>query len=264
MTTTLPPRYTDLNLQGFIVTHKRNWPQLEGNLAGLPFGVKFFDPADYRGHAFTREMIQLNEAAYGVGMAAPDWTFANFGTIGAGIMGGLLIDGEPASKFSLVGHPCLIDSIHEWTLLVHPQFQNKGLATLTLAMALQTASHKQFHTFLAQTDNVSLNVYLKIPAPLAIEAYGFVHTRPNSLQIRVAIPDAPFDTLIDRQLAPRSLSDYPVARDQLPKAPQFWLKATHHQLWLDLNEALLQGQTFALAGRLEEAESTYLLVDRQA
>jgi len=251
--------YKSLNLQVFVVTHIAGWPVVQANLSDLPWPVKYFDPSDYRGHAFTREIIELNEAAYGKGMAAPAWTFANFGTIGAGITGGLLCDGQPIAKFSIVGNINDPTISHEWTLLVHPDYQGKGIGSLTLALAIQAVRQKRFHTFFTQTDNASLHAYLKVPHPLELLAYGFVHTRPNSLLIKVAIPAEPLKTILGHKPRAVALAEYPIVVDSIPTETA-WIGANNHQLWLDLNEALHAGQRFALTGRTVEDGKTYLLV----
>lgn len=259
---TLLKKYKPLNLTAFVVANQAGWGQVEKNLADFPFDVKIIDPANYRGQDFTREMIELNEAAYGKGMAAPSWTFANFGTIGAGITGGFFSAGVPVSKFSMVGNVMDPTISHEWTLLVHPDFQGKGLASLTVAMALQTVSHMKYHTFIAQTDNSSINVYLKAPNPLHLLAYGFVHTRRNSLLIKTAIPDTPFLSFMENKPVSLALADFPLVTGGLPAEKIFWVQEGNHQLFLDVNEAILAGATFILKGRVESEGKVYLLLQR--
>jgi GNAT superfamily N-acetyltransferase len=172
------------NIKFFVVARKEYWNLVQQNLLNIPFQTNLIDPSTEQGHNFVNSMIELNEAAYGKGMAAPAWTFANFGTIGAGITGGVMIDNIPISKFSIVGDLMNPQISHEWTLLTHPDYQGKGLGKLTLALALQVSAHKTHHTFIMQTDNNSNLIYLQNPHPLQIMAYGFIHTRLNSFLIK--------------------------------------------------------------------------------
>ncbi|OIP96181.1 hypothetical protein AUK40_05220 [Candidatus Wirthbacteria bacterium CG2_30_54_11] len=257
-------KYESLDLEAFIVANKAGWPQLEWNLGSFPFPIRYIDPATYRGQEFTRDMIALNEKAYGEKMAAPAWTFANFGTIGAGITGGFLSHGLPVSKFSMVGNIWDPHTAHDWTMLVDPEYEGRGLASITLGYALQAASDKQYFSFIAQTDNSSINLYLKLPHELSILAYGFVHTRRNSLLLKTKIPEQPFATVVKSSMPEAVLSHYPIAREKLPDGHAFWMPAKNHQLWLDLNEHLLTGDHFALSACCTEGKQIYLLVTRSA
>jgi GNAT superfamily N-acetyltransferase len=257
-------KYKAFHLQGFISANKAGWPMLQENLKDFPFPVNYIDPANYRGWEFTQEMILLNEKAYGKGMAAPAWTFANFGTIGAGITGGFLSSGQPISKFSMVGNVWDPDIAHEWTLLVEPSYQGKNIASLSLAFALQCVKTKKYHTFIAQTHNNSLHVYLKFPYPLQIMAYGFVHTRKNSLLLKVPIPQNPFETILQSEVKKFEWSEFPNVEIHLPSKGIFWLNANNHQLFLDINEKIIMGSAFFLKGRLERDEKIYLLIERES
>ena len=97
-------KYEKLNLEVFIVVNRAHWDKYKALMEKLPFKTVFIDPSTTEGYDFTYEMIQLNEKAYGAGMAAPDWAFANFGTIGAGLTAGFMIDGIPAAKLCVVGN----------------------------------------------------------------------------------------------------------------------------------------------------------------
>jgi len=257
-------KYNSLDLEVFMVANTAGWPVLKKNLGDLPLPVRFVDPATYRGQEFTREMIALNEKAYGEKMAAPAWTFANFGTIGAGITGGLLSRGTPVSKFSVVGNVFDPHTAHDWTMLVDPEYEGKGLASLTLGLALQAVSDKQYFSFIAQTDNSSINLYMKLPHALHILAYGFVHSKRNSLLLKTEIPKKPFSTVITNPSQTLTLDQFPTANDQLPVQQKFWIASQNHQLWLDLNEHILSGEHYELSACLKVDKQIYLLVTRSA
>ncbi len=255
-------KYSDLQLEAYVVANRMHWDKLKINLKTLPYSIRFVDAGSYRGQDFVREMISLNEKAYGVGMAAPSWTYANFGTIGAGVTSGFLSQGVPVSKFNIVGNAMDPEIAHEWTLLVDPDFQGRSLASLTVAFALQMVSDKKYFTFLTQTDNSAINTYLKFPKPLQILAYGFVHTKRNSFMFKTEIPQNPFSSFLQNLAKEYSLEDYPIVK-MLPKdVSMFWVPAQNHQLLLDLNEQIITGGSFSLRGKTTKGTTTYLLISR--
>jgi GNAT superfamily N-acetyltransferase len=227
------------NIKFFVVARKEYWNVIQQNLLNLPFQTNLIDPSTEQGHDFVNSMIELNEAAYGKGMAAPAWTFANFGTIGAGITGGVMIDNVPISKFSVVGDLINPQVSHEWTLLTHPDFQGKGLGKLTLALALQVSAHKSYHTFIMQTDNNSNLIYLQNPHPLQVLAYGFIHTRRNSFLIKTKIPNNPFESFLSSKREKYSVGE-------ITNDGDFWVKSNEHEKLMGINSEINNGATYTI------------------
>lgn len=185
------------NISIFISTRKEKWKKIKELITPIPFPCLYLDPAQESTYPFIYQMEELNEKAYGKKMSAPIWTYSNFGTIGAGITGGFIINNQLVSKFNVVGDVGDSDISHEWTLLTDPEYQGKSVGTATLALAMQVCSHKKYHTFITQTDNPSNIIYLKNTYPLQVLSYGFVHTKLNSLFIKTKIPKNPFEVFIN-------------------------------------------------------------------
>lgn len=227
------------DIKFFIVARKEYWSALQQNVLNLPFQSVFIDPSTEEGHEFVNSMIELNETAYGKGMAAPAWTFANFGTIGAGVTGGVMLNNVPISKFSIVGDLVNPNISHEWTLLTHPDFQGKGLGKLTLALALQLSSHKTHHTFIMQTDNNSNLIYLQNPHPLQILAYGFIHTKRNSFLIKTKIPQNAFQSFLANEREKFLVGEVRIEGD-------FWIKSNEHDKLMKINAEINNGATYTI------------------
>lgn len=257
-------KYTNLDLQIFVVANRHYWPLFESHLKHLPFPRRMVDPAMMSGQEFIREMILLNEKAYGKHMAAPAWTFANFGSIASGISAGFLSKGHPISKLTLVGTLANEKISHEWTLLVDPEFEKMGLGTLTFALALELVRDKDYHTFILQTDNASANIYLKNPYPLCIQAYGFVHTAHNSMFIKTQIPKPnPFEILMSQPAVSYEYSDFPLADNaQFNHAQCAWFLADNHSLFLEINEEIQKGHAFNFKGKTIKDGKIFLLIEK--
>ena len=254
--------YENLNLEVFIVVNKMHWNKYEKLMENFPLNTVFIDPATTEGYDFTYEMIKLNEKAYGAGMAAPDWTFANFGTIGAGLTAGFLIDGIPSAKLSVIGNISDPKIAHEWTLLVDPEHEGKGLGSLTFALALHLTQDKDYLTFIIQTDNTSSNIYLKNIHPLNILAYGFVHTCKNSMLIKTMIPkDNPFKTIMENPLENYKLNDYKIANDNLDDVgDSFWVQQNNSKIYRIINDKIKNGKKFIIKGKHQDTNKSYLLI----
>ena len=257
-------KYEDLNLEIFIVVNRLHWDKYKALMEGFPFKTKFIDPTTTEGYDFTYEMIQLNEKAYGAGMAAPDWTFANFGTIGAGLTAGFLLDGIPVAKLCLVGNVSDPKIAHEWTLLVDPEHEGEGLGSLTFALALHLIQDKDYLTFIIQTDNASSNIYLKNIYPLYILSYGFVHTRKNSMLIKTKIPkENPFKSVLANPLGKYEFSDYKIAKDNLEELGEcFWVQQNNSKLYRIINDEIAKGEDFIIKGKYQDKNMLYFLICR--
>lgn len=255
-------KYKGLNLEVFIVVNRLYWDKYKALMKDFPFETVFIDPTTVEGYDFTYEMIQLNEKAYGAGMAAPDWTFANFGTIGAGLTAGFLIDGIPAAKLCVVGNVSDPKVAHEWTLLVDPKHEGEGLGSLTFALALHLTQDKDYLTFIIQTDNASSNIYLKNIYPLNILSYGFVHTRKNSMLIKTKIPkENPFQTVLGNNIKKYELKDYPIANGNFEELGDcFWVKQNNSKIYRIINEEILNGKKFIIKGKFQEKDMLYFLI----
>lgn len=249
------------HLDIFIVARIDHWNLIKNNVKELPFATRFIDPATYAGQEFVKSMIELNEKAYGKGMAAPSWTFANFGTIGAGITGGFMINGQPISKFSVVGDAVDPDISHEWTLLTDPDYQGEGLGTITLGLALEVCKHKKYHTFIMQTDNSSNLIYLKNPHTLNILSYGFIHTKKNSMLIKTQIPKNPFKAILQSQRTPTTIDKMVV--NEIPSKSDFWVESFNHQLLIQMNDLINNGEKFCIKNwKLDEDKKIYILIGK--
>lgn len=255
-------KYEDFNLEVFIVVNRLHWDKYKTLMEDFPFNTVFIDPASTEGYDFTYELIQLNEKAYGAGMAAPDWTFANFGTIGAGITAGFLIDSIPVSKLCLVGNVSDPKIAHEWTLLVDSTYMSVGLGSLTYALALHLVQDKDYLTFIIQTDNASSNIYLKNIYPLQILAYGFVHTRKNSLLIKTKIPKGnPFESLLANKIEKYELGDYNIAKDELPSSENcFFVQHNNSKVYRIINEEIEKGKKYIIKGKYQNTNTSYFLI----
>lgn len=257
-------RYENLDLQGFIVANRNYWPIFESFLQGVPFQTRFIDPSKQSGQEFIHKMISLNEKAYGKGMAAPAWTFANFGSIAAGITAGFMSKGHPISKLTLVGTLADPDISHEWTLLVDPEYESKGLGSITYALALQLAQNKKYHTFILQTDNGSANIYLKSPYPLEIQAYGFVHTATNSMLLKTKIPaQNPFEAMLKQKSTIYQYNEFPLAVNAaFTNSNKAWFAADNHSLFLEMNDEIQRGAKYNFIGKTIKDEKIFLLIEK--
>ena len=257
-------KYQEMDLEIYLIGNKAYWDKYEKMMQALPFKTKFVDPATPEAADFIHEIVVLNEKAYGAGMAAPDWTFANFGTIGAGITAGFLSNGKPVSQLSLIGNISDPAIAHEWTLLVDPELEGQAIGTLTYALVLHLAQEKDYITFIMQTDNSSVNIYLKHPYPLMITAYGFVHTRQNSMMMKTKIPKKDgFETLLKGKIKQYSFEDYPEAKAVIPSdAGCFWLCHNSHELYQKINEDIAAGSTYSIIGKTEIGTDMYLLIEK--
>jgi len=255
-------KYDGLNIEVFIIVNKAHWDKYKALMENFPYNTIFYDPATTEGFDFIYELIQLNEKAYGAGMAAPDWTFANFGTIGAGLTAGLLIDGIPVSKLCMVGNVSDPTIAHEWTLLVDNSHEAEGLGSLTFALALHLVQDKDYLTFILQTDNSSSNIYLKNIYPLNIMAYGFVHTRKNSLLIKTKIPkENPFETLLSNTVEQYELADYDIAKDDIESlGNSFWVQQNNSKIYRLINEQIRKGKNYIIKGKYQNKNSSYFLI----
>ena len=255
-------KYENLNLEVFIVVNRLHWDKYKALMEGFPFKTVFIDPSTTEGYDFTYEMVQLNEKAYGVGMAAPDWAFANFGTIGAGLTAGFLIDGIPVGKLCVVGNVSDPKIAHEWTLLVDPAHEGEGLGSLTFALALHLVQDKDYLTFIIQTDNPSSNIYLKNVNPLNILSYGFVHTRKNSMLVKTKIPkENTFETVLGNTTEKFELDDYPMAKDELEGlGDTFWIQQNNSKVYRMINEEIKKGKKYIIKGKYQDNGISYFLI----
>lgn len=255
-------KYEDLNLEVFIVVNRLHWDKYKNLMKDFPFKTVFIDPTTTEGYDFTYEMVKLNEKAYGAGMAAPDWTFANFGTIGAGLTAGFLLDGIPVAKLCVVGNISDPKIAHEWTLLVDPKHEGEGLGSLTFALALHLVQDKDYLTFIIQTDNPSSNIYLKNIHPLNILSYGFVHTCKNSMLIKTKIPkENPFETVLANGVKKYDLDDYKIAKDNLEDLGDcFWVQQNNSKLYRIMNEEIAKGRNFIIKGKYHDKNMLYFLI----
>ncbi len=257
-------KYQEMDLEIYLIVNKAYWDKYEKMVKDLPFKAKFIDPATPQAADFIHEIVVLNEKAYGKGMAAPDWTFANFGTIGAGITAGFLSKGKPVSQLSLIGNISDLTIAHDWTLLVDPEFEGKAMGTLTFCLAVHLAQDKDFLTFIMQTDNSSSNIYLKNPSPLYITAYGFVHTCKNSMLIKTAIPkENGFETLLKNKIKEYSFQDYPEAKGEIiTESNSFWVRHDDDKLYKTLNENIGKEEKYIIKGKAEKGEYMYFLIEK--
>ena len=255
-------KYEELNLEVFIIVNKAHWDKYKALMENFPYNTVLYDPASTEGHDFIYELIQLNEKAYGAGMAAPDWAFANFGTIGAGLTAGFLVDGVPVSKLCMVGNVSDPTIAHEWTLLVDSSYESAGLGSLTFGLALHLVQDKEYLTFILQTDNASSNIYLKNIYPLHIMAYGFVHTRRNSILLKTKIPkDNPFETLLANKVERYDLADFPVAKDDLEGlGSRFWVQQNNSKVYRLINDEIEKGKDFIIKGKYMDKNISYFLI----
>jgi|GEM_PF-847533 GNAT superfamily N-acetyltransferase len=255
-------KHENLNLEVFIVVNRLHWDKYKALMEDFPFKTVFIDPSTTEGYDFTYEMVQLNEKAYGAGMAAPDWTFANFGTIGAGLTAGFLIDGIPVAKLCVVGNVSDPKIAHEWTLLVDPAHEGEGLGSLTFALALHLVQDKDYLTFIIQTDNPSSNIYLKNVNPLNILSYGFVHTRKNSMLVKTKIPkEKTFETVLGNPTNKFELDDYPMAKDELESlGDTFWIQQNNSKVYRMINEEIKNGKKYIIKGKHQDNGISYFLI----
>lgn len=255
-------KHENLNLEVFIVVNRLHWDKYKALMEDFPFKTVFIDPSTTEGYDFTYEMVQLNEKAYGAGMAAPDWTFANFGTIGAGLTAGFLIDGIPVAKLCVVGNVSNPKIAHEWTLLVDPAHEGEGLGSLTFALALHLVQDKDYLTFIIQTDNPSSNIYLKNVNPLNILSYGFVHTRKNSMLVKTKIPkEKTFETVLGNPTNKFELDDYPMAKDELESlGDTFWIQQNNSKVYRMINEEIKNGKKYIIKGKHQDNGISYFLI----
>ena len=246
------------NISVFMVTRKEKWEKIKKLIEIIPFPCLYLDPTKESTYPYIYKMEELNEKAYGKKMSAPIWTYSNFGTIGAGITGGFLIDNKLVSKFNVVGDAVDPDISHEWTLLTDPEYQEKGIGTATLALAMQVCSLKKFHTFITQTDNPSNLIYLKNSYPLKVLAYGFVHTKPNSLFVKTKIPKNAFEVFIEKKNKMKYVCDIKVTN--IPDNGIFALNVDDHKLFMELNKVIQAGFDCYLLDWIKDGKN-YLVLE---
>jgi ribosomal protein S18 acetylase RimI-like enzyme len=247
-------RYAELNLEVFVVVNHDYHHKYKSIMDEFPFKTKFIDPSTQEGQDFTREMIDLNEKAYG----------ANFGTIGAGITAGFLSNNKPISKLSLVGNISEPNIAHQWTLLVDPDFEGLGIGSISFALALHLAQEKDFLTFIIQTDNLSSNIYLKNIYQLDIMSYGFVHSCENSMLIKTKIPkENIFKTIVDNKIPNLKFEDFETVTHEIPLTNiSFWVREDNHMLLKKLNELINAGHKFVFKGKCKNDNTAFLLIER--
>jgi GNAT superfamily N-acetyltransferase len=237
------------NISIFISTRKEKWEKIKELVRPIPFPCLYLDPTKESTYPFIYKMEELNEKAYGKKMSAPIWTYSNFGTIGAGITGGFIVKDELISKFNVVGDVGDSNISHEWTLLTDPKYQGKNIGTATLALAMQICSHKKYHTFITQTDNPSNIIYLKNIHPLQILAYGFVHTKPNSLFIKTKIPKNPFETFINSK-----------KKKQFYNKNKIQIEAYDHHSLKEINNKIQNGSFYYLLDWIKNKNNQIYLI----
>ncbi|MBL7150829.1 hypothetical protein ISS86_02775 [Candidatus Microgenomates bacterium] len=256
-------------LEGFLAIpdYKVKALSLSKQVEKLPFKVNFINTADPVNSVFVEQLIALNVKAFGE-MGVPPWVLANFGTIGAGICGGLIWKGKPVSMWDFVGITGQSQAVHDWTLLVDPDLENSGLGTITFAFQLHIAGAiAKYFQFIAQTDNKALNLYLKNIYSLEIKSYGFCHTKPNSMLLVTQIPENAYQAIVQGKAFKPNVSQFFKTETMIKQGDLDWQKglvvpANAHQVFLAINEKIVKGEKFKLAGINTVNKEQHLLIKK--
>ena len=256
-------------LEGFLAIpdYKVKDLSLSKQVEKLPFKVNFINTADPVNSDFVEQLIALNVKAYGE-MGVPPWVLANFGTIGAGICGGLIWKGKPVSMWDFVGIAGQSQVVHDWTLLVDPALEGNGLGTITFAFQFYIAGAiAKYFQFIVQTDNKALNLYLKNLYPLEIKSYGFCHTKPNSMLLVTRVPKNAYQAIIQGKAFKPMMNKLPKAKTMAEAENLDWQKgllvpASAHQVFLAINKELVNGEKFKLTGITTVGKEQYLLIKK--
>jgi len=154
--------------------------------------IKFFDCLLAENRDWYNDKItELNKKVFGPkSMPTDKWVDHHFG-IACGVTLGLLNPGgEPISMVRFIRR-FEENSIHEWTALVDPKYQGRGLGLATLALECELSKNKERLSTTTQLDNNAIALYLHLTQegnPLELLAIGFHHTHSNSI---LAITDIP-------------------------------------------------------------------------
>lgn len=155
--------------------------------------IRFFDCLLEENRDWYKSKItELNRRVFGpLSMPTADWVDHHFG-IAAGVTLGLLdLAGEPISMMRFCRH-FEINAIHEWTLLVAPEYEARGFGKATLSLGCELSKNKEKISFTTQLDNSAIALYLHLTNeenPLELLAIGFHHTHPNSILAVANIPE---------------------------------------------------------------------------
>ena len=157
--------------------------------------IQFFDCLLAENRDWYRDKItEFNKRVFGPQAMATDlWVDHHFGIACGVTLGFLNPAGEPISMMRFIRH-FEEDSIHEWTMLVDPKYEGKGLGKATLALGCELSKNKKRISFTTQLDNNAIALYLHLTNegnPLELLAIGFHHTHSNSI---LAIADIPKDS----------------------------------------------------------------------
>lgn len=155
---------------------------------------------------YKNNITELNQRVFGPkSMPTAAWIDHHFGIV-AGVTLGLLNKTGPISMMRFVRR-FEEDTIHEWTMLVDPEYTGKGFAKATLALGCALSQNKKRISLTTQLDNPAVALYLHLANegnPLELLAIGFHHTHPNSILVVADIPRDPNSILKGYQMPPRS------------------------------------------------------------
>ncbi len=187
----------------YIVTQRENLKFL--TTEDLPFDVEIINSiSPETAEFYKKEIAELNFKVFGpMGLGSKAWVDAHFGCIAGATVG--LKEKETGKVISMarfVGH---IDpkKFELWTLMVHPDYQGRGIGKATLALACWLNRNREVISLIEQIENPVNMLYLKLRTdenPLILNAIGFYHSQmPNSLNIEVKIPKDPFKQIFSKR-----------------------------------------------------------------
>jgi len=143
---------------------------------------------------YNSKVTELNKRVFGPQAMATDlWVDHHFGIACGVTLGFLNPSGEPISMGRFIKR-FEENSIHEWTLLVDPKYEGRGLGKATVALECEFSKNKERISTTTQLNNNAIVIYLGLTNegnPLELLAIGFHHTHPNSI---LAIVDIPKDS----------------------------------------------------------------------
>lgn len=234
----------------YIATQPRIFKELTLSKELEPYTLFFDCLLEKNRDWYDKKISELNKRVFGpLSMPTAAWVDHHFGIACGVTLGFLNPAGEPISMARFV-RKFEENSIHEWTLLVDPEYEGRGLGKATVALECELSKNKERISTTTQLDNSASAIYLHLTNegnPLELIAIGFHHTHPNSI---LAIGDIPKDSesiIREYKMPPISEGDLLVEGTKLLLG-KYLIVATDSDAIRKISEDLGQGSKYKIIG----------------